>query len=98
MRSRYCAYALHLTDYIIETTDPDSPLYEKDLSRFRDSIDKFCRSTKFLGLTILSEDENTVKFMAKLEDMEGHDMSFVEHSLFRKINGVWKYTKACSLS
>ena len=33
MRSRYAAYALGMTRYIMETTDPDGPLHEADRDR-----------------------------------------------------------------
>lgn len=97
MRSRYCAYALNLPDYIIETTDPLNPHYSKNTFSWRRSIIKFSTHSIFQKLEILDFQENgslaTVTFTAHL--LQGtHDATFTEKSLFEKVDGRWLY-KGC---
>ncbi|MDX1995658.1 MAG: YchJ family metal-binding protein [bacterium] len=92
MRSRYSAYALGKTEYIIATTHPDSPHYGKDMAAWRADIDAFSQNTRFVGLEILAADNTTVTFHARL--MAGKDdVSFREHSVFARDGGRWKYLK-----
>ncbi len=81
MRSRYCAYALGLVDYILETSLP--PPLKKD-------IESFCKETVFKGLEILEATENTVTFRVSISQ-EGKDFSYVEKSYFKKVGDQWKY-------
>lgn len=94
MRSRYAAYALKLVDYVIETTHPKSPTYETNLEEWKKSIEQFCQSTTFTGLTIDSTTSSghtgTVLFHAHLKQGD-QDVSFREHSLFTKVGEKWLY-------
>ncbi len=94
MRSRYCAYAKDLPDYIIETTHPDNPNYLKDKAAWKKSIRHFSRNTLFDKLTILDfedgENEAYVTFKAELRN-QNRDASFTERSRFQKLNGRWLY-------
>jgi SEC-C motif-containing protein len=92
MRSRYSAYALGLADYIIDTTYPESPLYEKNLEKWKRSILEFSNTTRFIGLDIENESDDKVTFFAMLNTL-GKDTSFRERSLFKKENGKWQYVK-----
>jgi SEC-C motif-containing protein len=92
MRSRYSAYALNLADYIIDTTHPLSPMYEKNKVKWIHSIDHFHKTTQFQGLVIENEEGDKVTFRAILSTL-GKDTSFVEKSLFSKENGKWFYIK-----
>lgn len=90
MRSRYCAYALELADYIIRTTHPDNPDFTDDTAAWAESIREFSRSSDFTGLKILDfidkEEEAYVTFTAVLGET-----SFSEKSRFLKENGKWLY-------
>ncbi len=90
MRSRYSAYALDLANYIIKTTHPKSPFYEKDIDVWKKSIHHFSKTTAFQDLIIESFDETHVTFFAKLNTL-GMDASFRELSLFKKLDGLWYY-------
>lgn len=92
MRSRYSAYALDLPEYIIKTTHPKSPLYEKTRLDWIASIHEFHKTTAFQGLIIESYDETHVTFFAILNTL-GKDTSFRENSLFEKSHGLWCYVK-----
>lgn len=89
MRSRYSAYALNLSDYIIKTSHPDYIREKKE-------IEAFAKSTRFIGLEILDfsekDEEAQVVFKAILKQ-KGKDASFTECSLFKKINGRWVYLR-----
>ena len=89
MRSRYSAYALGLVDYIIQTTHPQN---EQPLSR--ETIEQFCATTEFKNLEIFNVEEepekSQVTFRASLMS-QGQDISFVEESLFEKVDGQWLY-------
>lgn len=95
MRSRYSAYALCLSDYIIKTTDPESELAKKNKQSWKKQILQFCKQTKFEGLDILehyqiSEINAVVTFRASLKQ-GSKDAGFTEKSTFAKKNGRWFY-------
>lgn len=82
MRSRYCAFALGLVNYLIET---------ETTHQDRSAIEAFCREVDFLGLEIIEAVDDWVVFRAILSK-EGQDCSFTEKSYFQKIDGKWKYS------
>jgi len=96
MRSRYCAYALGLADYILRTTHPQNHEAAKPLEERKKDIEQFCRMTVFKGLQILDVQEgdarSTVTFRAFLSQA-GKDFSFKEKSTFEKVLGGWLYLK-----
>lgn len=93
MRSRYSAYALGKSDYIMRTTHAESPHRGQDIAAWRASLDAFSRHTRFEGLTIIATDANTVTFHATLSQ-DGRDTSFTEQSVFRQEAGQWRYVTA----
>lgn len=94
MRSRYCAYALGLVDYILRTTHPQNHEAAKPLEERKKEIEQFCKTTVFKGLKILDAQEgdtrSTVTFTAFLSQA-GKDFSFTEKSTFEKVLGNWLY-------
>lgn len=96
MRSRYCAYALGMVDYIVDTTDPLGPAWPPDEAAWRTQIAQFCRDTEFVGLDITEappaqDTVGTVTFTAHLTQ-QGQDASFSERSTFyRGGDGRWRY-------
>jgi len=90
MRSRYSAYALGLSAYIMQTTHPDGDRYNSDAAAWKSDIERFSQNTRFAGLQILGAKDDRVTFRAIL--FEGQrDVSYTEVSLFRQHNGQWKY-------
>ncbi len=97
MRSRFSAYALKLTDYIIQTTSPQKLKESKDLKKWKAEILFFCENTIFENLEILEfippneqEKKAFVTFKAHLKQND-IDVSFTEKSRFEKIDGKWFY-------
>ncbi len=94
MRSRYCAYALGLTDYIMDTTHPNHAEFSTDRARWKADLETFSKHTRFDRLKILEfndgEQTATVKFTAFLRQAD-NDASFTENSSFEKIDGKWFY-------
>jgi len=90
MISRYSAYAVGDTSYIIRTTHPDNPDFQENRIVWAKEIDYFCQGTEFLGLEVVDfidgEDEAFVEFKAKLSDGVIH-----EKSRFLKVDGRWLY-------
>ncbi len=90
MKSRYSAYVVGESDYIIKTTHPNNPEYNHDFKIWRDSIDLFCKENSFLGLNILAfedgEEEAFVTFEARLDGG-----TLKEKSRFFKEDGRWLY-------
>ncbi|WP_422237666.1 YchJ family protein [Sulfuricurvum sp.] len=90
MRSRYSAFALGLSDYIMDTTHPDNSDYTTDREQWKESILRFSQSTRFVGLTIHEfidgESEAFVTFEALFD--KG---SLKEKSRFFKVDGKWLY-------
>ena len=96
MRSRFSAYALGLSDYIIKTTHPEGSQYHADLAAWKLQIAAFCQSTRFAGLQILGARDDMVTFRATLF-ASNQDVSFTEISVFRQQNGYWKYYSGTQL-
>jgi SEC-C motif-containing protein len=94
MRSRYCAYALGLSDYIMDTTHPDHVEFSTDRARWKAEIEIFIKHTRFDRLKILEfkdgDQHATVLFTAYIRQADT-DASFTENSTFEKINGKWLY-------
>lgn len=94
MRSRFCAYALGLVDYIIDTTDPEGSAWEPDRAQWAAEVVRFCTSTRFEGLEIRSShasgDRGEVTFHAQLR-RGADDVSFAERSTFVRVAGRWLY-------
>ena len=95
MRSRYAAYAKGLTDYIIQTTDPNGPQWQSDGVQWAEEITDFCRRTAFNGLHIVEANptdtnEGFVTFIVRLS-REGEDVGFGETSRFARLDGRWHY-------
>jgi SEC-C motif-containing protein len=94
MRSRYSAYALGLTDYIVQTTHPSNPNFKLSLEEWKKQIKQFSANTAFIGLEILEFiDDPEISYVTfKAELKQGwNDASFVEKSRFLKVKGRWLY-------
>jgi len=94
MRSRYSAYALGISDYIIATTHPANPQYSENTVSWKNSISQFSRDSSFHKLEILEFKEKgesaTVTFTAYISQ-GAHDATFTEKSYFEKVNHRWLY-------
>jgi len=90
MKSRYVAYAVGDSAYIVKTTHPNNPDYTAEVKEWKQSIEAFCKATEFLGLEVLEfvdgEEEAFVTFKAKLSSGD-----MVEKSRFLKVDGMWLY-------
>ena len=92
MKSRYSAYAVGESNYIVKTTHPNNPDFTDNIKAWRESIKSFSEVTDFLGLEILEfvdgENEAFVTFKALLSSGE-----MVERSRFLKEGGEWLYER-----
>jgi len=90
MKSRYVAYAVGDSAYIVKTTHKNNVDHSEDMKAWRESIEAFSKETDFLGLEILEsvdgEEEAFVTFKATLSSGE-----MVEKSRFLKVNASWLY-------
>ncbi len=95
MKSRYCAYAVGDSSYIIKTTHPDNPDYTTDIKSWEASILNFSTETNFLSLEIIDfvdgEEEAFVTFNARLSSGD-----LKEKSRFLKLYGRWFYADGVS--
>lgn len=90
MRSRYCAYASGLSDYIIGSTHCNNPDFTDDLMAWKKSIDTFSRSTLFGGLTIVEFIEGETVAFVTFKAVLNHTL-FIEKSRFLNVEGKWLY-------
>ena len=94
LRSRYSAYALNLARYIIDTTHPENPGYQRDFKQWEEQIADFSSSHLFERVEILEMEnrgeEVSIRFIAHLKRGK-ESASFIEKSLFVKKNGRWLY-------
>jgi SEC-C motif-containing protein len=94
MKSRYCAYAIEKSEYIILTTHQNNRDFNTDTKVWNNDILDFSRNTKFEKLEILEfidgQTESFVTFKANITQNK-QDVSFIEKSRFIKENGKWQY-------
>ena len=94
MKSRYCAYAIEKSEYIILTTHQNNRDFNTDTKVWNNDILDFSKNTKFEKLEILEfidgQTESFVTFKANITQNK-QDVSFVEKSRFVKENGKWQY-------
>lgn len=92
MKSRYTAYAIGNADYIVKTTHPESPHFEKNLNEWKRSVKEFGNS-EFKKLEIIEfidgEKEAYVEFKAYIDDYVMHERSrFVKDGKWFYIDGI----------
>lgn len=90
MRSRYTAYTLANIAYIAHTmTGPAAIGFNPS------EAEQWAKSVRWKKLEVLSsaahDNKGEVNFRAHFSQ-KGHPQVLAEHSLFEKINGLWKYT------
>lgn len=94
MKSRFSAFAVLNTDYIIFTTHENNSDYTSNLKSWNQDIMNFSKNTKFEKLEILDfidgEVESFVTFRATLFQ-DNTDISFIEKSRFLKVEEKWLY-------
>ena len=94
MKSRYCAYALGKSEYIILTTHQNNIDFKSNKKSWNNDILDFCGNTEFTKLDILDfsdgEIESFVTFKANMIQND-EDVSFIEKSRFLKVNEKWLY-------
>jgi SEC-C motif-containing protein len=97
MRSRYCAYARGLTDYILDTTAPESPHGQLDRAAWKAEVERFCAQSRFVGLTVHAAEceraQGQVHFTARLMQ-DGREVRLEERSRFVRRDGRWFYVEA----
>lgn len=85
MRSRYSAFALGKSDYLMHTS---STTLRANLTK--DELDQTCQAFRFISLEVVSAKMDTVEFIANLLDGdELHPLH--ETSNFVKQDNEWKY-------
>ena len=94
VKSRYCAFAVEKSEYIISTTHKDNVDFKNDIKSWTKDILDFSKNTKFEKLDILEfidgQTESFVTFKANITQNK-QDVSFIEKSRFIKENGKWQY-------
>ncbi|MEG0189045.1 MAG: YchJ family protein [Algoriella sp.] len=86
MRSRYTAFALFLTNYLVETTHSSTQKFN-DFS----DIEDWAKSNKWLKLEIVFAKDNKVRFRAFYQDKNNEIYEHDELSTFAQENGKWFY-------
>ncbi len=94
MKSRFSAFCVSNSNYIISTTHENNPDFTLDLKSWTNDILDFSKNTKFEKLEILEfledEKESFVTFKATLFQ-DKNDISFIEKSRFLKVKDKWFY-------
>ncbi len=94
MKSRYSAYAIGNSKYIMDTTHMLNTEYSEDKKTWEENIQNFIKDSNFKALEILEFEDSTpesyVTFKAYI-DINGVDSTFTEKSKFIKENGKWFY-------
>jgi SEC-C motif-containing protein len=92
MKSRFSAYSIGNAEYIIKTTHPNSPHFEKDKNEWIKSIKEFSKSD-FKKLEIIEfvdgKKEAFVEFKAYIDDYVMHEKSrFIKEDKWYYVDGV----------
>ncbi len=94
MRSRYSAFALNNSKYIIKTTHQGNQDFTTDTTQWLQDIENFSQNSEFQKLKILEfidgENEAYVTFEATIFS-HARDCSFCEKSKFLKQDNRWLY-------
>ena len=94
MRSRYAAYAVGDTRYLMDTTHPEGPHHREDREGWAAELAEVCRLTDYEGLEVLGAgedgDRGWVRFRARLRQ-GGRERVLAEHSVFLRQDGRWLY-------
>ncbi|QHM94732.1 MULTISPECIES: YchJ family protein [Kosakonia] len=91
MRSRYTAFVLHQSEYLVKTWHPSC-----GAEAFRQQIEAGFAATTWRGLTVFehaydeNDNEGFVSFVARFNE-HGKDGAIIERSRFLKENGQWYY-------
>jgi len=101
VRARYTAYAKRHVDFIVQSTHPNNPNFDRDVTHWKETIESNCYDNFLLNrCIILDENEqqanNTaiVKFLAHMTHRETRERTaFVETSTFERdaTTGAWLY-------
>lgn len=86
MRSRYSAFVLNLTDYLLQTWHPDSRPAELTLEAGRRWL-----GLKLLGSSTTGSDQASVEFVARSRLGGQPAQRLHERSRFLRIDGRWLY-------
>ena len=101
MRSRYTAYATGAAGHILNTTHPRGPHHQANSAQWRASVLAFCDATEFHGLTVhdatINGERGEVHFTAHLVQ-DGREATLEERSAFVRVDGVWLYHSALTLT
>ncbi len=96
VRSRYTAYVLANTRYLIETTHPTGPHFNEDRRQWKTQLQDYCRRATFHGLQIHdhtideSQGRAQVTFTVDIRH-DGHPAGFTERSTFLRDGNRWRY-------
>lgn len=106
LRARYTAYAMGLSDFIIETSHPKSSEYleymeesqatiKSGAKRWAKEITRMSNDYQYLGFELVSQEEvgttSNVTFRVLFREADGSLMAVEEKSTFRNENGRWLY-------
>ena len=94
MKSRYSAYAVGNSHYIMDTTHENNSEYRQDKISWENNIRQFINDTEFKSLEIIEFVDGFIEayvtFKANI-DINKKDSSFREKSKFVKQNDKWYY-------
>lgn len=100
MRSRFTAYALGNTAYLVQTTHRAHPQYQKHTATWQRQLAHYCQTTQFSNLQVLGSgwlnDAHTdawVHFRATLT-LNGQASVLEEKSRFLRLGKRWLYHSA----
>ena len=105
MRSRFAAFALGLTDYLVKTTHKDNPERKAEAAdtegSWKKDLESIASQARFDSLKILEfvdgDSRSEVTFRAFITKGE-EDLSFTERSLFTREDRVWLYKEGSILN
>jgi len=86
MRSRYSAYVMAATDYLIASTH-----ISKRATLSRKEIEQWAKSNRWQKLEIIHSDTFVVEFKAYFSDRSGKKQVHHERSTFAFEDGKWYY-------
>lgn len=91
VRARFGAYAIGLTDYLVNTLHPDHEDVELGLRKLVAQIEAYSIRNTFLKCDILSAEDEKVTYRAFIMAFHQDPLVYTEDAIFAKHGDLWYY-------
>ncbi|MEL6307816.1 MAG: YchJ family metal-binding protein [Chloroflexota bacterium] len=91
VRARFGAYAIGLTDYLIDTLHPDHEDQKLSETKIRAQVDAYSIRNTFLKCDIVSAEDDKVTYRAFIMAFHQDPLVYTEDAVFAQHDNKWYY-------